>query len=490
MALIVEVNNTSVQTENSQVQNVITNAPDSASFTMVDPASEPTAGQSVFIYREATTNETLLRGTITRVIMEKIAPSVITANRKFRYNIFAEDFQRQLDRTLVAQTYTSQTCLQIITDFVNNFTDPAMGFTVNNVSTGPTIDEAVFNYRRVSDSIRDLARLVNYEWYVDENKDIHFFEKETLPAPFDIDDNAVVEKITNFSVSIDNTQIRNRVFVRGGFYLASAAAETFTGDGERRIFILGHKPHNITALSVNAVAKTFALDHLNADDGTYEYLWNYNERYIRATDFSPEATPADGHVISVTYQAETPIIVRADNLSSQTALAAIEGGTGIYESILKDETIDTRDLAHDRAIAEVNEFGNAEISGFFETSENGFRAGEFFNLDITGYETYDGNYQIKRVTMIPAGSDAVLYSVEFGTTLYELKDLIAAMLRTQQRITLREDELVDILKIVDETITVNDGDAVNITFSDHPIKWGDAVAADAKWNLATWGLIP
>jgi len=239
---------------------------------------------------------------------------------------------------------------------------------------------------------------------------------------------------------------------------------------------LGFKPTNVSALTVGGVAKTYAVDHLYQDDGTYEYFWNYQEQYLRcAENPGTTTTPANGVTIAITYLYEVPVITRVDNIASQTAIAALRGGTGIIEHIIRDDSIESRDIAKDVGLADVRQFGDAIISGRFSTYEHGFASGEYIQLDISGFEAFDGNYQIKRVTMQPSGPDNILYEVEFATTLYELKDLLNTLIRSHHRIKLRTDEVVDVLIILDETITLQETSMV-LTKSGHPVKYDQAEA--------------
>lgn len=476
--VIVTVAGTSVETKGLEVEQNITHAPDTAHFRMYDPDTAPVSGQEVLIYDEDST--VIFGGVIVSVQKEAITKSSESSYRTYVYSVECSDYQKLLDRYLINNSYTSQTCKQIIDDLVANYTDPAIGFTTTSVSTGPTITKATFSYRRVSDAITELADLVEYDWYVDESKVIHFFQRETIPAPLDISDTTLVESVNSFSLTPDYTQVRNRVYVRGGTYDSAAYTESFTADGLRRSWPLAFKPSGLS-ITVGGVAKTVAVDHLNPDDGTYQYFYNYLEQYVRcAENVGTTPTPADGVTIAVTYTYQVPIIIMAENLASQTAIAAIEGGTGRYEHIIKDETITTLDEARSVGEMEVLLFGDAIISGSFTTYTNGFKAGQYLNLSATDYLTYSGRYRIQRVRARIIGNNIIQYSVEFATTLYELKDLLLSLIRKHGRYKLRSDEAVDVLKIISESITVTD---VNIlTVNLHPQKWDSF-----KWGFGTWG---
>jgi hypothetical protein len=173
--------NQSYFVESISITKRLTSCADSASFTMKSPTTVPVNGNSVQVYLD-TTSQTLFGGLITNLEISTLAPG------NYKYTIDCTDYQRLLDRKLVKETYADLTLVSaIITDLVTNWTDAAIGFTTAGVSASfPIIGEIKFNYRTVSDCLRELAESMGYEWYVDENKDIHFFGKSTLFAPYEI----------------------------------------------------------------------------------------------------------------------------------------------------------------------------------------------------------------------------------------------------------------------------------------------------------------
>ncbi len=111
---------------------------------------------------------------------------------------------------------------------VNFIPFPSDIFTTINVSDGPTISEIAFDYVQVSDAITKIAEICGYEWYVDYDRDIHFFDKNTYPAPFQLDDEQANYK--DLIINTDISQLRNRIFVKSSM-LKDIFGEVFIGDG-------------------------------------------------------------------------------------------------------------------------------------------------------------------------------------------------------------------------------------------------------------------
>jgi len=477
--IYVTINGTEVKTTGIEISNELTHTPDTCSFVLHNPDTAPSAGQVVICRLDTSTGTVLFAGTIISTNQVKLAPHETPALRYYSYQVDCQDYTHLLNQRLVINAYVSKNSKEIIADIVTNFTDAAHGFTTTNVSTSRTITRIVFDYIPVVEAITQLADLLLWDWYVDSDKDIHFFERETISAPFLIDDTAVTTKINNFNITPDYTQLRNRCYVRGGTYKSDYITQSIVADGQARFWTLAYEMSDFT-MTIGGAPVTSAVDFLYPDDGTYAYYWNSGEKYVRCGDFTPTATPAIGSVMAFTYKYKVPVIVRADNLASQTAIAAIEGGDGIYESIIRDDTIDNTTTAHDRANAEVIQYGDCQITGGFTTYESGFKAGQFVDISVSGYTALHGNYQIQRVVINAASPDDEFYQITFASTLYELKDFLLGLIRAQSRLKLREDEIVDILKIVNENITITESHAISKT--PHPVKWDEFL-----WSMATWG---
>ncbi|MFC1511636.1 hypothetical protein ACFL5H_00375 [Candidatus Latescibacterota bacterium] len=465
--IVVEIESTQVLTNGLAIEDVLTNQPNIASFMLTDPDTEPVPGQEVSIYRDSTENM-LFGGVIVQV--SKMHPAPGSA----RYAVQCTDCQRFLDRELVFEVYEDMTCKAVIEALIASYTNPGLGFTTTNVQDGPTIAKAVFNYQPVSQCIRELAELTGYDWYVDDARDIHFFEKETAAAPFALNDAVLAALVDNYQIIPDYSQVRNRVYVRGGYTLSDPYTEVQTAEADQTVFKLGYKPHNLS-MTVGGTPKTVGIEFLD-DEASFDYMMNYQESTVRVA--TGGSAPGAGAVLSFIYEYEVPILVLVQDHASQQAIAALEGGSGIYEHVIVDNTIRSKEEAYNRGQSEMSHFANPWVTGTFTTHEHGFRSGQTITVDITG-ERYNGSYQIRSVTATSQGNNILVYTVTFATTLYDLVDVLAGLIREQRRVNLREDEIVDRLELVNETVAI--GESHTATLSAHPTKWGTK-----KWGTFTW----
>ena len=202
------------------IRDELTSKVDSASFDFIcnNIAVAPKPGEAVLI-EEGT--KKLFSGRILSKEESFLPPNLL------KYPVECIDHTRDLDKKLVYQMhYKNSIAGNIIKFIIVYYTD---GFTYNNVSDGPIISDISFDYMQVSDVFTKIAEICGYEWYVDYDKDVHFFAKNTYPAPFQLDDNQTDYK--DLIINTDISQLRNRIFVKSSG-LKDTFGEIFIYDGE------------------------------------------------------------------------------------------------------------------------------------------------------------------------------------------------------------------------------------------------------------------
>lgn len=372
------------------------------------------------------------------------APQTQIGIQKYAYAVKATDYSQYLKKFRAVQSYTQQTAGYIIKDLIDTYIKE---ITYDNVLEGPTIEYISWNYESVYGCIEELAKLTGYDWYVDYNLDLHFFSTETNIAPYTITDDATTGQYNGLTIKIDKSQLRNRVYVRGGYYLSNLYTQEIEADGEQLDFILAYTPYSPITVYVNGVAKTLGID--NVDETGYDFLVNRTEKNVKNLD---HALLGAGDVFKATYKYKVPILVRLDDGDSQAAVRAIEGGEGIYEGpIIVDETIETIEAARDRASAELRQYANPLVTGSFETEDQGYRSGQLLTLNILS-RGFSGDYLIQSVTKSSLGIGRFTYSVEFATRLKGLTEFLIELLKRGRKIIERDDEVLDELLQKSDTI--------------------------------------
>lgn len=332
------------------IDQVLTYAEDTCSFQTKN--FQPEEGDEIII--ESDTLGRLYGGIITRVELDA------TVGNTHIYNVEASDYSVMLDRKLVVETYRNMTADAIFRDIVMKYCD---GFTMKGVMNGaPEIEELIFDYIYPTECFKELCEYVGWQWQVDFYKDLMFFNAEELnqTAPIVINDSA---KFRNLKHTIDTQGLRNRVYVRGGTMLSDPFTHEIKADGVARIWTLPHKPHDISVF-VGGVPKSVGIENVHKEED-YDFLMSFQEKYVRAS--SQTATPAEGTTLSFTYKYDIDVITMVEDRESQQAIAAVQGGDGVYEYVIKDDSLVTLDAAETAGLNDLKMNANPKVKGSFDT---------------------------------------------------------------------------------------------------------------------------
>ena len=211
------------------IKDELTSKVNSASFDFIynNIAVAPKSGRAVLI-EEGT--KKLFSGRILSIKESFLPPNLL------KCPVECIDHTRDLDKKLVYQMhYQNQKAGNIIKFIILYYTT---GFTYNNVSDGPVISDISFDYMQVSEVFTKIAEICGYEWYVDYDKDVHFFDSYLNPAPFQLDDDQANYK--DLVLNKDISQIRNRIYIKSSA-IKDTFGEVFIGDGVTTSWVCKYK---------------------------------------------------------------------------------------------------------------------------------------------------------------------------------------------------------------------------------------------------------
>jgi len=396
-----------------------------------------------------------------------------------RADITCVDYAYLFDRNLVHHTYENMTDKAIIEDIVSTYCTGS-GITTANVVLGVTIDQISFNYIQPSQALRRLAKLTGRNWYIDYSKDLHYFPLATNAAPFNITDDSTT--VIGLKISKDATQVKNRVYVRGGTQLSDPTFYEEKGDGSKRTFVLPDKPHNVT-VKVNGVTKTLGLK--NIDTSGFDWYLNFQEKYAQQDGGGAVLTASD--TLRVDYEYDVPILVAVEDTASITA-------NGVKEFAIFDKTISTTTAARDRASAELTDYANDVIEGEFRTWTAGFISGQYININSTRHNV-NANYLVQSVTAVAEGAGLYYYDIKIASakTIGVILFLIGLLEAQRNLIELDDQESVDeLLTITDSLLSDSLLDSLTIDSAGPYATWctdslQSTPATRARWDLFQWG---
>lgn len=460
-----------------RVEDAINDKTNTCRFQLMDLSSSgmPATDEEVIITLDDDT--VLFGGYIT-----SIQQSSISKTGAVMASIACIDYIYLLDRNLVHKTYEDMTDEAIIDDIVATYC-PGFGVTTTNVVEGVTIDQISFNYLQPSQCLKKICDLTGRNWYIDYDKDVHYFPLTTNSAPFNITSASANYK--NLNISKDASQLKNRIYVRGGTKLSDATDYITYGDGVKTKFVLPDKPHDVTVYVDTGggyVEKTLGVKNL--DLSGYDWYLNFQEKYIEQD--SGGSVLSTAHRLKVNYTYDIPILVAQENTASILA-------NGVKEFAIFDKSIKTTQAARDRASAELTDYANDIVEGSFSTMTTGFRSGQYININLSDYSIND-DYIVQKVRAESIGSGNFIYTVYLASskTMGIIRFLIELLEANKNLIELDDNEVIDeLVNLSDsllsdsltETLTIDSAGPYRTWCSDSL----ESTATRAVWNLFEWG---
>ena len=333
-----------------QIEQALTYQIDTCSFNI--HGEQPTEGEEVIVEDDSIGR--LFAGVIVKV-------ELVDKDLKL-WAVECDDYTVLLDRRLVVESYENMSASDIFLDIVAKY---CPGFTTNGVRPGAPVVEstgAEFEYKRPSECFRWLCDYVGWHWQPDYYKDLHFFSAEELASPAPM----VLRPGGQFRFgkhTIDTQGLRNRVYVRGGTMLSDPQVVQWKADGVARVWTLPWGPHEVS-LAVGEVPMTVGVENLH-DEEDFDYMMSFSEKYIRCS--AQTATPVEGATMALTARQDIPVITMVEDYASQAAIAKVQGGDGVYEHVISDDTLISIAAAEAAGMADLREHGNPRVKGSFET---------------------------------------------------------------------------------------------------------------------------
>lgn len=340
------------------------------------------------------------------------------------------------------------------------------------------IHQITFNRITISEVLTLLAKKLNYFWYVDYERDIHFFPKESEHerAPFDITDTSGNFIFDTLRVETDFTQIRNKVIVRGGEAVSNARTQLLSGTGDNKAFPLAYKFSELPTVTVGGVPQTVGVNGFDVGEG-FDAIWDYNQKSLEFQDGS--IPPAGTDNISVTGTPLLPVAVYVNDLPSQ-------GLYGIIEHVVEDKRL----ISREDAIA----FGNAELQAYkdplyrvtFETYEMGLRSGQIIRVNSASREI-DEELIIDSVTMTLDSENLPVWKVEANSyRTAKFVQMLQELFRAEDVDINTLETLYGIQEFSESVFVTDDEIVINVTVG--PYFYGPTTGGNQPgvWNFSTW----
>lgn len=378
-------------------------------------------------------------------------------------SITATDYGQALNRILIVERLEDTTVNEVIEyllmkyypDFDDLYVDadiPVKSITFNNIS--------------VQAAIEKLSKLTNYSWYVDYDKHVHFFEKSSEAAPFDITDGDGNYIPDTMSVAKDLTQIKNRITVKGGEVEVDEVTLEVTGaqgkvqDNGNTTFDTSYKFSKKPTVTLNGSPIVIGIVGFD-DDGGFGALWSYAQKYIT---FNIYVDPADD--ITITGIPLETVQVRVQD-SASIALY------GRWDAVISVPGLKSQEEALQYANAQKDLHKDPEWTCKFSTYESGLRSGQMINVNSAKLGVNE-DFIVQRVTFKKIAQNKAYWDVELSTTRQiTLVDILSDLIGVTEIDELSSEALLSYLEF-SEVVTIVDG-APTFTSKSGPYQvWPDA----------------
>jgi hypothetical protein len=421
------------------------------------------------------------------------------------WQITATDWGYLLDGTLIKKNYTLMDPHDIAVDIINTFC-AGKGFTTNHVQTGnflvPTIQ---FNYQQPSKALQSLAKLIGWDWFIDPNKDLHFFLGDVDDgsgggavgdggvAPITVDATSGEIEWNSLDVDLQITNMQNSVYVIGGLYIKTFTSNTtpdvFPTDGTRQFFTCSYSYFNSTSsnpyempiqVTLDGVAQTVGTAN-TTDPSTVQVLYNDQQKWVQFT----AGAPASGHIVKVFGGAKVPIVAHASDSESIASY-------GERQAVVSDSKIYSVPEAQARAQAQILQFGHPVYDVKLKTLIPGCAIGQLINFDLPAFGL-TRPLIIKRVEATgysPGDDDLSIdgkleYQLEcIGSDNVTFVDLMTSILQAEASQTAVADSTVnENLEVASESLTL--AETVTATAGTRPYKYGPS-SPQARYGFAVY----
>lgn len=456
-----------------KISNVLTNRRDTCDFIIVAHAGDtyvPTLGEEVIVYDGATK---IFGGVIVTLESSPVSYKII------HHKISCQDYTRLLDHRLVPDSFTNQTVDEIIVTLKASYFPE--DFTINNVNAPVTIKYIAFKYRPLAVCLEDLAKLINYDWYVDYDKDVHFFAKESMAAPFDLADDTGTYHYDSLVIRKDNSQIRNSIIVRGGEYIGSQLTTLIETTGIDAIYPL---PYRFADFATHLTGHVLDLGIDNIDNAdAHDALYNFQEKIIR---FKEGDKPSSGKSMRISGKPYLPVIVKYKSPADILAMVSAESNAtftsdGIYEYLIEDKSINSKEGARQRAQAEITAYAQTLSEGEFTTESSGLRAGQAININSASRDLNE-MFIINQVVINQFTATQLIYNISLITTrTFDLIDVLQRLLlQSTKNIEIDPNEVTDTIYELSDEAEFSDSLTTPSTYvgASYPYVW-ETVANNA-----------
>jgi hypothetical protein len=346
---------------------------DSADFTLMDEHPDRPYSLSYTVpplttisLKDVGLNQMLFSGIVSQPELYWEGPNLA------RWHLVCRDWTFLADMTIVTGDFMNMTADAVILALMAQFPS---GLTHANVLSGPLLVRAKVPHKSMTSMLAQVEKLsstsgAQFGFYVDENKDLHFYDQTRAVSSGIIVSDRVADALAlstnvcgrldrNWHYSWDGTSIRNDVLVRGA-NLSASRTDSVVADGHGTDWVLTFPvdtSNTSFALTVNGSSTSVSLD--TGGTPTTQYVVTkaatalVGGQWFLRTGLA--STPASGTVLSLTYNYIQPVESEVVDWSSVSQFSSLPNG-GRLQMYIADPALLNLIAAKDRGIRELAEY--------------------------------------------------------------------------------------------------------------------------------------
>jgi hypothetical protein len=319
------------------------------------------------------------------------------ASHILRLNIACVDFNSIGDQKIVGAVYENANVFQIYNEIVDGYLS-AEGVTTGTMVSDTTVSKAVFNYKYVNDCFSSIKNTTQVNYNIDYSKVFtSFYRSENIGTA--ITESAILE----CAVETNQLDYRNSQYLRAGqdtTDLLDNQIPTPRPDGKSRTFFTRFPIAKQPVIRINGTTVSETDIGINRTEEEKKWYWNKGDNFI--VQDTNETVLTDSDELEMDYYGLVKIVVSTQDGTKIAERQAIEGGTGIYEAIEDQASIDDRTAAQNYSNGLIEKYDIPEIVTL-RTQE--FRtAGEIINIQDSLLEIND-DYLIESVGITEENND-------------------------------------------------------------------------------------
>lgn len=356
------------------------------------------------------------------------------------------DWNQILDRRTAVKAYENTYAGDIVRDLIHTHL-AIEGITQGNIQDGLQLTRANWNHELISTILDELSKDVGFFWFIDYEKRLHFYAREHASAPFSI--NEINSAVRAATVNESRNGYRNTQIIKGWKEITNPLTERFKGDGEQTSFSVSFPLYAAPTITRAGQPQTVGIR--GVEEGK-QWYWSKDQNEISQDQSTAgeDAVPKLGEdnpneVLEVTYVGTYSGITYQQDAAGVAARAAVEGGSGIYEAVDTDASLEGGQVVITRGAGLLRRYV-LDVQADFETDVDGFDIGQLVTVEyptLTGLASVEMLITGVEVTQITTERRRYRISCTTGEVKNTFKEFWMKFAQTGQKVGVREGEIVE-----------------------------------------------